>query len=744
MKLSYIFIFFFSILLVSATSFGYNILDNEIVTGTGGDNYYNVTNITNYINQTTNVTINETQFSSDNPISIDISWLTSFINSFGFLESFTEQDTLSLHLNQDNWFNDTNGWINWIGNSNRFNETKLETIFYQASAINNVTGTMEGSISDIQTYNGTSYNISEVASDLELRINFTGVVDFNELIIRYKSSEEDEPHLISVQIYDYENSEWESYGSLTSNSIYQIVDFGVYDADSHISGGVVQIRIFQDEGVPPKTHKHQFDWVTISKGFGTPNGEEIDPRSFHINENLDNTGYNITASYLFGVVQEIDPLWTGNFTLYNSSWSSTYNATYSGYNSTGLIKDWNATGWLKNWAVDIGLANTTLYNWITAQNYITNSTMNKTVSCSNIIGSPDSDFCTDATGGASGGGINITTTTCAANNFVSALNNATGAVTCSAGGSSTTIPLASGDFTTVRQYADLSTNNNWTWSDSDLKFNVSTGQQYQMKCEVFYTGAAATTGQVINMTTGGSVSNVDLVYQTWSAAATPVTLSATVFNTNLIGTGGQLTPAMNINYIFADFTTTGEGVIKLQFRSEVNLSDTRLIRGSSCTLKNATAYFITPIANATGRYPATIRQSVDVNTTNATVFNSTQLNFTLESGKIYKLNCEILYTSAATSTGQVINVSTTASVSNVNLVYQTWSAAATPVTLSATVFGTALTGTGSGAAITQRNLIVADFNTTSTGILSLLSRSEIAGSQLSIKGGSVCELWDMT
>lgn len=59
-----------------------------------------------------------------------------------------------------------------------------------------------------------------------------------------------------------------------------------------------------------------------------------------INESLNVSGNitaaNITADYFFGdgsgltgiTVTETDPLWTSNFTAYNSSWSSTYNATY--------------------------------------------------------------------------------------------------------------------------------------------------------------------------------------------------------------------------------------------------------------------------------------------------------------------------------------------------------------------------------------------------------------------------------
>ena len=51
-----------------------------------------------------------------------------------------------------------------------------------------------------------------------------------------------------------------------------------YDSEKHIQDGIVQVRFFQDEkATPPTTHIHQFDWVILSKGFGTPVGQEIDP-----------------------------------------------------------------------------------------------------------------------------------------------------------------------------------------------------------------------------------------------------------------------------------------------------------------------------------------------------------------------------------------------------------------------------------------------------------------------------------
>ena len=64
-----------------------------------------------------------------------------------------------------------------------------------------------------------------------------------------------------------------------------------------------------------------------------------------------------------------EPLWSSNFTSYNSSWSSTFNSTYDGYNSTGLIKNWNSTGYIKDWNLT-GL----IINWSTdLTNYFTKS-----------------------------------------------------------------------------------------------------------------------------------------------------------------------------------------------------------------------------------------------------------------------------------------------------------------------------------------------------------------------------------
>jgi len=79
-----------------------------------------------------------------------------------------------------------------------------------------------------------------------------------------------------------------------------------------------------------------------------------------LNTTSDVTFNNITSTSFFigdgsfltnlPAGSESDPYWFSNLTAYNSTWVSTYNATYNSYNSTGLIQDWNSTGLIANWS----------------------------------------------------------------------------------------------------------------------------------------------------------------------------------------------------------------------------------------------------------------------------------------------------------------------------------------------------------------------------------------------------------
>ena len=71
-----------------------------------------------------------------------------------------------------------------------------------------------------------------------------------------------------------------------------------------------------------------------------------------------------------------EPQWLANFTAYNDTWSSTYNATYAGYNSSGFITNWSRAETDPAW-----FANFTAYNntWTSTYNE-TYANWNKTYS----------------------------------------------------------------------------------------------------------------------------------------------------------------------------------------------------------------------------------------------------------------------------------------------------------------------------------------------------------------------------
>lgn len=232
----------------------------------------------------------------DGIFGINLDWFRDAVIDVATIAGFikNETDPNSLHLNQDNWFNDSNGYNYWDGNSLEFNVTKLATTYFNATSILNVTGTYVGNITYIQQYNGNSLNITEVATNpgLDFRVNFTNISDFNNIIIRYKSSSS-ENHQMAVQLYDYDTNSWENYGYLSSVADFDQKVLGVFDPEGHNQNGTVQLRFISSITGNP-SHIHYFDWVTISKGLGVPIGQEIDPLSYHKGENIDMLGNNIT------------------------------------------------------------------------------------------------------------------------------------------------------------------------------------------------------------------------------------------------------------------------------------------------------------------------------------------------------------------------------------------------------------------------------------------------------------------
>jgi hypothetical protein len=137
-----------------------------------------------------------------------------------------------------------------------------------------------------------------------------------------------------------------------------------------------------------------------------------------------------------------------------------------------------------------------------------------------------------------------------------------------------------------------------------------------------------------------------------------------------------------------------------------------------------------------------IVQSVDVGTTNNTIWNNTEMSFSIGGGTNYYLECNVLSTGGATTTGIVLNVSGAFGTTGTNIIsFETWSSETAKVPLSTTSFNGALTGTGSAGSTTLvPSRLIAYFTSTSGGTLLIKSRSEVALSASTFKKGSKCSL----
>ena len=262
---------------------------------------YVVANFSNKSNYWDNMnTINATQMEDSGGIlNILVSWLTELFYEKDEVYNKTESDDINTSMGnyvdaQDVIYNDS---------ATAYTDSKLITEFFNATNVNPVTGTPAGTVVDLRDKNDITYNLSEVSSDMELIINFSGITDFNQIIYRYKS-DATESHMISVQVWDYPDSFWENFDHLgNTENEYIIRTATMFDDENHIgtgaSDGVVQVR-FYSNNAGGSTHLHQFDWVSISKGAATPSGDETDPHAIHSDgmisfaANWDQGAFNLT------------------------------------------------------------------------------------------------------------------------------------------------------------------------------------------------------------------------------------------------------------------------------------------------------------------------------------------------------------------------------------------------------------------------------------------------------------------
>ena len=213
----------------------------------------------------------------------------------------------TIYYSDENWINknSTNGF--------NFNESMLFTTYYNATQSLAVNGVIDsGNLGDTQhqdgDYDGRTFNFSEQAGSpaLDLRLNFTNITSFTSGVMRYKTSSLSGDYPI-IQLWDYDDDDWEDYPVVAESESFATITQPVYDSTDHVgvgtNDGVVQMRLYKASNGNTNNH-YYVDWIAISKGYGTPAGEEVDPFSWHRNSisesgNFTTTG-NVTADYFIG------------------------------------------------------------------------------------------------------------------------------------------------------------------------------------------------------------------------------------------------------------------------------------------------------------------------------------------------------------------------------------------------------------------------------------------------------------
>jgi len=289
----------------------------------------------------------------------------AFDNNLSAVES-------GLNVNSSMWWSNVTGfqydWLIKDGNNLAFNSSHLSTTYYNATQSQAIAGTVDGgTLADTQhpdgKYDGRTFNFSEASGSpgLDMRINFTGIDEFNQGVMRYKTSNLAGAYPI-IQMWNYDTSTWEDYPPVAQSLTFATIEQPVFDSSEHVSGGVAQMRIYKASNGNTNNH-YYVDWIAIAKGFGTPSGEEVDPYSVHktgdtMTGNLNMSNNNITdvdwffgkinwsyiqntpsyvlstivISWISGNKTSIEETINSNFTSVmnnNETWSSTYNVTYN-------------------------------------------------------------------------------------------------------------------------------------------------------------------------------------------------------------------------------------------------------------------------------------------------------------------------------------------------------------------------------------------------------------------------------
>jgi hypothetical protein len=299
-----------------------------------------------------------------------------------------------------------------------------------------------------------------------------------------------------------------------------------------------------------------------------------------------------------GITEETDPLWSSNYTLYNSSWSSTYNSTYDmySYNQTAEAIDYCNNNFIQKSASFGGdvsgtynnllVRNTQGLSWNNLTSFNLNSNWQGKLGINNLTAGSEGQVLktsggkvvwgTDLTGN---GGANVSSVTCPLNYFVSAINNNTGVVTCTqapSGGSSNGISFFKYNYTDVT----YSTSGTTYITMPKLNLYLSNTGVSIIECMLFASAAATTTGVQLQVNVTGSSSQRMIIeyYSSTTALAICQGTTASLQCNAASSSGTVVTPVR----IYAYTVRGGYGQFTVDLRSEVSGSSVNIHNGSWC------------------------------------------------------------------------------------------------------------------------------------------------------------------
>jgi len=236
--------------------------------------------------------------------------LVNYLNLSG--TNANQNINIGIYNLTSNWFNGkfnwttANDWSSFDGSTFNFNDSKLSSIYYDATQTDMVTGTLDGgSLADTQhsdaSYDGRTLNFSEASGSpaLDLRVNFTGVEDFSRGVMRYKTSNLVGDYPVR-QLWNYNTNSWDNLALFVVSEDFVTVTQPVFNNANYIQDGLVQMRIYKSGSGKVNNH-YYIDWVAMVGGYGVPSGQEIDPLSIHRDGNVQFTDNWNTGNYNFSV-----------------------------------------------------------------------------------------------------------------------------------------------------------------------------------------------------------------------------------------------------------------------------------------------------------------------------------------------------------------------------------------------------------------------------------------------------------